>query len=67
MKVGAHHRKWAHLVMAVVFLVLLVLVCFPGMPLVDLQKSLPFLVAISLYANFVGHLSGASAETPSED
>lgn len=52
-------RRWAHIVMAGVFASLV-----PISLLTPLQNSVPFLVFISLYANVVGHLSGASAETP---
>jgi hypothetical protein len=65
--VKTHTRKRLHLVAAVFFLVLTAAVLIPASPFSGLQRSVPFLVAISLYANFVGHLSGASAETPTED
>lgn len=44
------------------FIVLVPVALFTG-----LKYSVPFLVFISLYANIVGHLAGASAETPTED
>lgn len=58
----AHHRKRLHLLGALLFTIQV-----PVALLTDLKKSVPYLVALSIYANIVGHLSGASAETPTED
>lgn len=58
----AHTRRNLHLVGAALFTVQL-----PVALLTPLKTSVPYLVAISIYANIVGHLSGASAETPTED
>lgn len=55
-------RKRLHIAGAVFFTLLI-----PVALLTTLKFSVPFLVFISLYANIVGHLSGASAETPTEE
>ncbi len=59
---GTQHRRWFHIIMAGVFTALTPVALFTG-----LKTSVPFLVFISLYANIVGHLSGASAETPTKE
>lgn len=48
-------QLWLHIVGAVVWALLF----YPGMT--SWRDSIPFLVFVSLYANFVGHLSGVAA------
>lgn len=49
------HLKWFHLIFTVVFALLIV----PSM--LWLANSIPFLVAISVWANFAGHFSAWQA------
>ncbi len=48
-------QLWFNLVAAVVWAALFV----PGV--LSWRESIPFLVFVSIYANFVGHLSGVAA------
>ena len=54
-------RKRLHIAAAALFAVQV-----PIALLTDIKESVPYLVFLSIYANIVGHLSGASAELPSE-